>query len=67
MFDASYGFLGRDGPCYDQDASWRPRWAADSVDGDGKAYDLEGDIRLFSGMYRPLAGGARRHGTFALV
>jgi hypothetical protein len=34
---------------------------------DGTAYDLEGDIRLFSGMYKPLAGGARRHGTFALV
>lgn len=45
VFDASYGFFGRDGPCYSQDAAWRARWAADSVDGDGTAYDLQ-DTRV---------------------
>jgi len=34
---------------------------------DGKRYDHEGDIRLFSGNYKPADGNRERHGTFALV
>jgi hypothetical protein len=45
VFDASYGFFGRDGPCFLQDAAWRSRWAADSVDGAGRTYDLA-DTRI---------------------
>ena len=33
---------------------------------DGKHYNLEGDMRIFSGTYVP-AMGARRHGAFCLV
>jgi hypothetical protein len=33
---------------------------------DGKTYNLEGDMRLFSGTYVPASGG-KRHGTFGLV
>jgi hypothetical protein len=34
---------------------------------DGKHYDHEGDIRLFSGSYVPVGSTSSRHGTFALV
>jgi hypothetical protein len=34
---------------------------------DGKRYDHEGDVRLFSGTYKPADGSKERHGTFALV
>ena len=34
---------------------------------DGKRYNHEGDMRLFSGTYLPADGGKARHGTFALV
>ena len=33
---------------------------------DGKTYNLEGDMRLFSGTYVP-EGGGKRKGTFGLV
>jgi hypothetical protein len=33
---------------------------------DGKLYNLEGDMRIFSGTYVPSAG-AKRQGTFGLV
>jgi hypothetical protein len=34
---------------------------------DGKHYNLEGDIRVFSGMYVPAGASTARHGTFGLV
>jgi hypothetical protein len=34
---------------------------------DGKSYNLEGDMRIYSGTYVPLGGGTRRHGTFGFV
>ena len=34
---------------------------------DGKSYNLEGDMRIYSGTYVPLGGGPRRHGTFGFV
>ena len=34
---------------------------------DGKLYDHEGDIRLFSGTYQPADGSSARHGSFALI
>jgi hypothetical protein len=34
---------------------------------DGKNYDHEGDVRLFSGTYVPADHSRPRHGTFALV
>ncbi|HEY1298551.1 MAG TPA: hypothetical protein VGJ60_36175 [Chloroflexota bacterium] len=34
---------------------------------DGKPYDFEGDMRLFSGTYKPADGSALRSGAFALV
>jgi hypothetical protein len=34
---------------------------------DDKTYNLEGDMRIFSGKYVPLGGGAVREGSFAFV
>jgi hypothetical protein len=38
VFDASYGFFHRDGPCYRSDASFRQQWVRDSVDTGGFVY-----------------------------
>jgi hypothetical protein len=34
---------------------------------DGKTYNLEGDMRLFTGTYVPFSGGSPRSGTFGFV
>jgi hypothetical protein len=34
---------------------------------DGKHYNLEGDMRVYSGTYQPFGGGSKRQGTFGFV
>jgi hypothetical protein len=34
---------------------------------DGKKYNLEGDMRVFRGTYKPLNGGSARQGAFGFV
>jgi hypothetical protein len=49
FFDVSYGFLDGDGPCARRDASYVPRWTADSVEVGGDYDHPDTTIRFVFG------------------